>query len=85
MLCKWKWRRKEITVVRAIVVIGSLCPVSVKGYYEGQRWGRSPKGCKALSFHHIWTFIPDIRRATLGKNVPNGCKDVHTYRMNIHM
>jgi hypothetical protein len=53
---------------KALMVIGSLCPISVERVIRGLRWGISPDFGEALSSHHIWTFIlparPSIRRAT---------------------
>jgi hypothetical protein len=51
---------KEIDA-KALMVIGSLCPISIEGVISlirGLRWGIGPEGGKALSSHHIWTFIP---------------------------
>jgi hypothetical protein len=46
---------------KALMVIGSLCPISVEGVIRGLKWGTGPKGAKALSSHHIWTFILPAR------------------------
>jgi hypothetical protein len=46
---------------KALMVIGSLCPISVEGVIRGFRWGIGPEGGKALSSHHIWTFILPAR------------------------
>jgi hypothetical protein len=46
---------------KALMVIGSLCPISVEEVIRGLRWGISPKEAEALSSHHIWTFIPPVR------------------------
>jgi hypothetical protein len=43
------------------MVISSLCLISVEGVIRGLRWGIGPEGGKALSSHHIWTFIPPAR------------------------
>jgi hypothetical protein len=51
------WKKKEKKV---LMVIGSLCPISVEGVIRGLRWGIGPKGSEALSSHHIWTLIPSI-------------------------
>jgi hypothetical protein len=52
-----KGRNKELDA-KALMVIGSLCPISVEGVIKGLRWGIGPEGGKAFSSHHIWTFIP---------------------------
>jgi hypothetical protein len=51
-------KKKEIDA-KALMVIGSLCPISVEGVIRGLRWGIGPRA-KALSSHHIWTFIPPV-------------------------
>jgi hypothetical protein len=38
---------------KALMVIGSLCPISVEGVIRGLRWGTGPEGSEALSSHHI--------------------------------
>jgi hypothetical protein len=37
---------------KALMVIGSLCPISVEGVIRRLRWGNCPKGAEALSSHH---------------------------------
>jgi hypothetical protein len=53
--------RKIGMKTKALMVIGSLCPISVEGVLKGLRWGIGPEGGEALSSHHIWTFIPPAR------------------------
>jgi hypothetical protein len=45
---------------KALMVIGSLCPISVLAVIIGLRWSIGPKEAKSLSSYHIWTFIPPI-------------------------
>jgi hypothetical protein len=45
---------------KALMVIGSPCPISVEGDKRVEM-GISPKGGKALSCHDIWMFIPSVR------------------------
>jgi hypothetical protein len=40
---------------KIVMVIGSLCPISVERVIRGLRWGIGPEGGKALSSHHIRT------------------------------
>jgi hypothetical protein len=72
-----------------LMVIGSLCPISVEGVIRRLRWGIGPEGGEALSSHHIWTFIPPahpfIGRGGAGYGCMYGCMDVQMYGMNIHM
>jgi hypothetical protein len=50
-------RKKE---TKELMVIGSLCPISVEGLMRRLRWDIGPEGGEALSSHHIWTFILSI-------------------------
>jgi hypothetical protein len=89
-LILWASEQGEGLDAKALVVIGSVCPISVEGVIRGLRWGIGPKGGKALSSHHIWTFIPPTR-LSLGKNLEGGYRrmygwtDVHMDGMNVHM
>jgi hypothetical protein len=44
--------RKELDA-KALMVIGSLCPISVEGVIGGLRWGIGPERGEALSSNHI--------------------------------
>jgi hypothetical protein len=54
---------------KALLVIGSLSPISVEGLIRGLRWGIGPEGAKALSSHHIWMFIPSVGQHQGGRYV----------------
>jgi hypothetical protein len=45
---------------KALMVIDSLCPISVEEVIRGLKWGIGPKGTEAFSSHHIWMFILSI-------------------------
>jgi hypothetical protein len=53
------------------MVIGFLCPILIEGVIRGVRWSIGPKGDKAFSSHHIWTFIPPAR-PSVGQNLGGG-------------
>jgi hypothetical protein len=55
-----KGRKTKELDAKALMVIGSLCPISVEGVIKGLRWGIGPKGAEAPSYHHIWTFILSV-------------------------
>jgi hypothetical protein len=43
---------------KALMVIGSLCSISVEGVIRGLRWGSSPKGAKPS---HLITYGRSFR------------------------
>jgi hypothetical protein len=45
---------------KALMVIGSLCPISVEGVIRALRWSIGPKGVEALSSHMD---VYSVRRA----------------------
>jgi hypothetical protein len=51
-ICIEERNRKKLDA-KALMVIGSLCPISVEGVIRGLRWGIGPEGSKALSSHLI--------------------------------
>jgi hypothetical protein len=44
-------KEKEGIDAKTLMVIGSLCPISVEGVMRGLRWGIGSKGSEALSSH----------------------------------
>jgi hypothetical protein len=75
---------------KALMVIASLCPISVEGVIRGLRWGIGPEGSKALSSHHIWTFIPSVGGVVCMYGRTDiwtyGCTDIRTYgRTDVRM
>jgi hypothetical protein len=69
-------------ITKALMVIGSLCPISVEGVIRGLKWDIGPEGGEALSCHHIWTFIPSVRPPVRRAKSGEGgyiCMDVLTY------
>jgi hypothetical protein len=46
---------------KALMVIGSLWPISIKGVIRGLKWDIGPFRGETLSSHHIWMIIPPTR------------------------
>jgi hypothetical protein len=51
-ICIEERNRKKLDA-KALMVIGSLCPISVEGVIRWLRWGIGLEGSKALSSHLI--------------------------------
>jgi hypothetical protein len=66
--------------MKALMIIGSLCPISAEGVIRGLRWGIGPKGAEAFPSHHIKQYWMDRRM----DGHMYGRRDIQTYKMNVH-
>jgi hypothetical protein len=85
VVCFLEKGRKEELDAKALMVIGSLCPISVEGVIRELRQGIIPKGAEALSSHHIWMCTLPVGQHQEGGVQTDGRTSGRMYiRMDVH-